>query len=56
MYIIKYIFIAVALSFALSSCKSLGEPKSIYERVNYTEKDVYENEKNASPTLLKRSR
>ena len=51
--LIKYVFIAAALSFALSSCKSLGEPKSVYERLNYTEKDVYENEKKRIADLVK---
>ena len=27
------------------SCRSLHEPKSVYERLNYTDADVYENEK-----------
>jgi len=51
--LIKYISVVVVLSFAVLSCKSLGEPKSVYERLNYTEKDVYENEKKRIADLVK---
>ena len=39
------IFFALCFLCVLISCRSLHEPKSVYERLNYTEADVYENEK-----------
>lgn len=38
-------------AFLFGSCRTLHEPKDIYQALNYTEKDVYENEKARIGTL-----
>ncbi|MBQ9630697.1 MAG: serine protease [Treponema sp.] len=50
----KYIFFVLFLLTFFISCKSLHQPKKIYEPLNYSEKDVYENEKKRIEALLEK--
>lgn len=41
----RYFVLFVVFALLFSSCRTLHEPKEIYQPLNYTEQDVYENEK-----------
>ena len=47
----RYYVLFTAFALLFSSCRTLHEPKDVHQPLNYTEKDVYENEKARIETL-----
>jgi len=43
--LLRYCELCVCFGVLFTSCRTLHEPKEVYQPLNYTEKDVYENER-----------